>query len=84
MLPLVLFILIAYTSLQWANAITIHTPPVEDLPQAFHMGSINFKCISMLDTSSCNVHTLCGRLNIIVAQRGCELQMESLNMSVPF
>ena len=32
--------------LQWATPFTIHTPPVEDLLQTFHTGSINLKWIS--------------------------------------
>ena len=33
---------------KWANTLKFHIPPVEDLPFAFHRGSVDFKWNSLL------------------------------------
>ena len=62
----------------WANAINIHTPPVEDLPLVSYRGSTNSKWISPQRI----FYTLCGRINQSVSQRVCEFQIELHNMQI--
>ena len=47
----------------------IHTPPVENLPQVFHRGSVIFKWIGMLSSSIQYSHPLCGTFWFEVPQR---------------
>ena len=46
--------------------------PLWKMSQAFHRGSNNSKWISLLDTSTYDLYTLCDRSNQNVAHRGCE------------
>ena len=47
---------------------------MEDLLQTFYTGSINFKWNNLLDTSTWNPHTLCGRFTEEATYRGDTLQ----------
>ena len=47
-----------------------------------HRESINFKWTSPLDTSTYNLYTLCNRFIRHVSQKGCELQMDLLKLSI--
>ena len=49
--------------LHWAIPLEIHIPPVEDLDNIFHRGSVNFKWISQFGNSIWKLYTLCERLN---------------------
>ena len=46
------------------------------------MGSISFRWISPLGTSTWNVYTLCGRVYQNVAQRVCDFQIELPNIPI--
>ena len=48
------------SSSKWAIPFVIYTPPVEDFG-SFLQGVCIFKWNSLLDTSTCNSYTLCGR-----------------------
>ena len=56
--------------------------PVVDLPLSSLQGEFDSKWINPLDTSTLNPYTLCGRLNLNVAQRVCVFQIEYLNVPI--
>ena len=66
------------------NALRIRNPPVEDLSSKPSTGEVllDFKWVSPLDTSMRYSYTLWSKFDQHVAQRGCGIGIDLLNMPI--